>query len=225
MDGKAQVYGMMLEYPLDFMINGPSLTEKETLSICQQVQRFNPASVTVKPCYIQAVMPLLSTNGVRIGTVIGGPAGSNTTQTKITESKRALTEGATLLVTYANIGYTREVRHEALEHDFLAISGLAHMNHAKVEAFIDPQWLTNQEILKTAQIATRAAMDVISVPLVYHDGKWDINLFSQLQDEVGDAVEVKGCVQNIHIAHLNTLPDISFARLGIHYTVTPDSRK
>ncbi len=204
-----------LTWQVDFLFIDPILTASQTISKCQSVLKFKPVSVYVKPCYVQEVAAHLHNEDIQIGTMIGSPDGSNTTQIKVAEAKRGLTEGATLLAIPLNIGYIREERHERLFDDLLAISGIAHMNVAKVEAIIDPELLSRREILEAVKTTKRADVDCISFPIKRLNGKWELSLADLLLDRVGDSVQLKGLAQNPNVSELRILFKKSLDRIGI----------
>lgn len=210
LDDKFTVVGRV-----DFLFNDPVLTEAETIAKCQSVMQLKPACLWVKPCYIRGVVAELRNENVEIGTVIGCPDGSNNTHTKVAEAKRALTEGATLLAVPINIGYIREARHPALLDDLTAVSGIAHMNSAKVEAVLDPNLLKEHETLNAARIAFQANIDILSFPVDIADGQWNQGLFNLLNRKMGEFVSLKGLVRKASVSVLLNLFDAGFSYLGI----------
>lgn len=200
---------------VDFLFNDPALTEAETIANCRSVLQFMPACLWVKPCYVQGAVSELRDENVDIGTVIGCPDGSNNTHTKVAGAKRALTEGATLLAIPLNIGYIREARRPALFDDLNAVSGIAHMNSAKIEAVLNPDLLEEHEILDAARIALHAKVDVLSFPVDFADGQWNQGLFDLLNRNVGEFVTLKGLVQKASVSDLMNLFEAGFSCLGV----------
>lgn len=200
---------------VEFLFNDPALTEAETIANCRSVMQLKPACLWVKPCYVRGVVAELRDVIVDIGTIIGCPDGSNTTHTKVVEAKRALTEGATHLAEPINIGYIRAAGHTALLDDLRAVSGIAHMNSAKVEAVLDPNLLEEQEILDAARIAHQANMDVLSFPVDIADGQWNQGLFDLLNRKMDGSICLKGLVGKASISVLLNMFEAGFSYLGI----------
>ena len=190
---------------VEILINNPHLTETETIAKCQSVLDFQPACVWVKPCYLQVVTQCLRRKGTLVGTVIGCPDGSNTTEIKVAEAKRALMEGATRLAMPVNLGYARERRLEALFKDLHAISGIAHMNGAGMEASFDPAYLNMDDILQIVQASLKAKVDTLSFPLDNALKIWDFTLVDLLNETLGGSIQLKGLIQQ---AGSSDLPEI-----------------
>lgn len=203
------------EWLVDFLFIDPTSTESETVEKCQSVLKFQPASVWVKPCYVQTVVTDLRNRDIRIGTIIGSQDGSNTTQIKVAQAKRALTEGATILALPVNVGYVRELRFEALAKEIHAVSGIAHMNHAIIEVMFKLEWLQEQEILSAVKSIQRTDPDIISIPINSKAGSWHLDLITRLKDAVEKPVEIKAYVQNPSTSDLTILFASGLSRLGI----------
>ena len=137
--------------------------------------------------------------------MIGCPDGSNTTEIKVAEAKRALMEGATRLAMPVNLGYARERRLDALFKDLHAISGIAHMNGIGLEASFDPAYLNKEDVLQVAQASLKAKVDTLSFPLDNALKIWDFTLVDLLNAKLGGSIQLKGLIQQ---AGSSDLPEI-----------------
>lgn len=200
---------------IDVLIDSPAITEAETIAACLSACDAQPASVWVKPCYLQAVATCLRNKTTPIGTVIGSPGGANATQIKVAEAKRALTEGATRLAVHVNLGFTREQRQDALIKDLRAVSGIAHMNGARVEARFDPGCLDEDQILLLTQGAIAADMDALSFPVAFLQGDWDFSLADLLLQESRSSLPLKGLIIRASKQELEMFFDRGFSSVGL----------
>lgn len=200
---------------LELLIIDPLLTETETLENCRLARGYNPTVLWVKPCYVQAAAAFLRSADIQIGTIIGCLDGSNHTQIKVAEAKRALTEGATHLGMYPNVGYAREKNKNALLADLKAVSGIAHMNGASFEVTLHPEYLEKAELVEAAIIARQADVDVVSLPVESVDSGEHFRLAAHIKNRMGDAVMIKGL---LHLASMPNLSDLKITgvdRLGV----------
>jgi deoxyribose-phosphate aldolase len=203
------------DWLVDFLFTDPTLTGSETVSKCQSVLKYEPASVCVKPCYVRETVSKLRDEDTQIGSMIGSPDGSSTTQIKVTEAKRSLTEGASFLIIPINVGYIRESRFEALINDIQSVSGLGHMNLAKVEVMFNLEWLGIDEILSAAKIVQKAGVDIFSFSIYRTARNWDLDLINRLKNALEKTVQLKGYAQSLNFSDLFFLFDSGFSRLGI----------
>lgn len=150
----SRIFHLMLE---------PQMTLSGTIEGCLLAQSTELAGVVVHPCYVREAGAVLKGSNLTLGTVIGFPYGTNTTYVKVAEAKRALTEGAQELIIAMNIGYILENREDLLLAELGYVSGLAHMNDARVQAFLDSQLLPEAQILSAARIAQEAQADFFTL--------------------------------------------------------------
>jgi deoxyribose-phosphate aldolase len=190
----------LLAERIDIMIDSPAITETETIAQCRSAAGIHPASVWVKPCFLQAVMTCLRKEGIPIGTTIGCLDGATTSQIKVAEAKRALTEGATRLAISVNLGFVRAEQQEALIKDLSAVAGIAHMNGARVEAFFDPAFLDSNQILMLAQASVKADIDVLSFPVEGPSEDWDFSMVPLLLQKMRAVLLLKGLVTGVKIS-------------------------
>jgi deoxyribose-phosphate aldolase len=204
---------------LELLVVDPLLTEQETLENCRSGLRYNPAVIWVKPCYIQAAAAFLRDKHVRVGTTIGCLDGSTHTKIKVAEAKRALTEGATHLGMYINLGFLREEKNDVLLVDLQAVSGITHMNGAIFEVVLDSAYLESTEMVEAAKAAKQAGADVVSVTTQRDDFDWDFSLIERIKEAIGDSVIVKGLLHSVEKPQLLKLFNKGLDCFGIERIV------
>lgn len=81
-------------------------TEADIIKLCQEAQRYGFFSVCINPYYLKLAKKELQNSEVKVCTVIGFPLGMNSLETKISETKFALNDGADefdLVINIANL--------------------------------------------------------------------------------------------------------------------------
>lgn len=163
---------MTLSHPMDMtslcgsvdaVLLAPQLTETETLAGCAGAKRMDLASVVVKPCFVRQAVDALRGSQIAVGTVIGFPHGGNTSYIKLSEAKRALTEGALELAVVGNLGYLKSGSFDLYREDLKGVVGLAHMNDAKVKIVLEMGFLNEAEALAGLEEAVRLNADWVVV--------------------------------------------------------------
>lgn len=89
---------MNLARYIDHTLLKAEATLKDIDVLCQEALQNNFASVCVNPNYVKRAYLLLKNSDVKVCTVIGFPLGANLMETKLYESRKALSEGARELV-------------------------------------------------------------------------------------------------------------------------------
>jgi deoxyribose-phosphate aldolase len=144
---------------IDAILLAPELTESETVTGCNEAMSLGLASVVVKPCFVRQAVNTLRGSQVMVGTVIGFPHGGNTSHIKLSEAKRALTEGALELVVMGNLGYLKAGSFDQYREDLKGVVGLVHMNGAKVKVLLEMGYLSEAEALAGVEEAVRLNTD------------------------------------------------------------------
>lgn len=146
---------------IDHSLLRPELTLDDVIEGCAVAARYEVASVCVRPADVALCRDLLAGSGVVVGTVIGFPHGSNTTETKVFEAQRAMTDGATELDMVINIGWLRSGEDERVAADIRSVVEVAHAGGAIVKVILENAYLTKDEIVRGCQAVERAGADYV----------------------------------------------------------------
>lgn len=201
---------------LEHLLLEPQFTEAETLAGCSMASSYGLGSVCVKPCYVRAAAALLRNESIALGTVIGFPYGASVTHTKVEETKRALTEGATELSLSINSGYLLDGNTTLFREDIKAVCGLAHMNGAKANIIIEVDFITQEQFQSAAKWAVEAGADWISPASRFLSGKVASQYYPLLREAVGEKVQIKA------MGPLNSRDEyLAFIDLGVRRVAAP----
>lgn len=82
----------------------PTLTDAALKAGCELADKYQVASVCVKPYAVPDAVTWLLDSEVAVGTVVGFPAGNSSIDIKVKETEQALQEGATEIDMVVNLG-------------------------------------------------------------------------------------------------------------------------
>jgi deoxyribose-phosphate aldolase len=199
----------------DLLLLDPAATAEETRAGCARALTLNLASVVVKPCFVRQAAAALRGSEVLPGTVIGYPYGANAGRIKLYEAKRALTEGAVELLLWGNLGLLKAGDLTAYQNDLTGVTGLAHMNGARVRAALAVDFMSEVEAQTALAQSIRAGADEV---VVVYEAEIDREALSGLESLIEAAsgqvpVGVMGGVQ--HPGDLDALRDMGCSRMGV----------
>jgi deoxyribose-phosphate aldolase len=140
---------------IDHSLLKPELTEQEVIEGCELARRYHVASVCVKPCHVSLARRLLEGSDVKVGTVVGFPHGSSTTETKAFEARQAVTNGAEELDMVINIGALRSGQDDLVRDDIRAVVEAAG-GKAIVKVILENHYLTDEEKVRACRLAEEA---------------------------------------------------------------------
>lgn len=127
---------------IDHSLLRPELTRQDIEEGCALAARYHVASVCVRPCDVALAASLLADSDVEVGTVVGFPHGSNTTEVKVAETRQAIAEGATEIDMVLNIGKLLSGDFDAVQSDIAAVVEAAQGYPVKV--IMENAYLTDE---------------------------------------------------------------------------------
>lgn len=145
---------------IDHSLLRPELTEQEVASGCELAQRYQVASVCAKPCDVPLAARLLKGSDVKVGTVIGFPHGSSTTETKVFEAHQALENGAEELDMVLNIGWLRSGADERVGSEIRAVVEAA-AGRALVKVILENAYLNDDEKVRACHLVEEAGAQFV----------------------------------------------------------------
>jgi len=160
---------------IDHSLLHPTMTDQELEDGCRLAARYRVASVCIKPYAVRKAAELLKGTGVRVGTVIGFPHGSSSTDVKRFETELACKDGAVEIDMVVNIGKAISGDWAYVEHDIKAVCDEAHSRGAKVKVIFENDYLgkggaglgSDDLKRKLCEVAERAGADWIKTSTGY----------------------------------------------------------
>lgn len=204
---------------IDHSLLRPELTDQEVLDGCDLARRYDVASVCVKPCHVKMAAEVLAGCDVAVGTVIGFPHGSVTTQTKIFEAQQAIQDGAIELDMVLNIGALRSGKYDDVFADIAAVVEAAH-GMALVKVILENAYLTSEQIQIACRICEQAGADFVKTSTGFAPSGAKLDDLRLMRASVGPDVQVKaaGGVRTLEAA-LQVI-EAGVTRIGATATAT-----
>ena len=163
-------------------------TWDEIKQICDDAIKYGCASVCIPPCYIKAAREYMGKK-MAITTVIGFPNGNVTTDTKVYETKDAVTKGVDEVDMVINIGALKAGMDDYVKqeiHDVrLAASGRI------LKVIIETCLLTEEEKIKMCRIVTEAGADFIKTSTGFSTAGATFEGVKLFKEHVGKNVKIK----------------------------------
>jgi deoxyribose-phosphate aldolase len=139
---------------IDHSTLGPAMTLDEVKAGCDVALKYDVASVCCKPCDVKFVAEILKGSDVLVGTVVGFPHGSSTTESKVFETKQAVTDGAVEIDVVINIGHLKSGKTQEIQDEISAVVAAAAGNQVKV--ILENAYLTDAEKVTACKVIEAA---------------------------------------------------------------------
>jgi len=144
---------------IDHSLLNPKFTRQEVDSGCRLAAEYECISVCVKPCDVQLAYGILKNTKVITTTVIGFPHGSNITEIKVLEARRAIEEGCKEVDMVMNIGRFLSGDYDLVKDDIAAVCEEAHKAKALLKVILENAYLSAEQIKKACEICVVAKAD------------------------------------------------------------------
>ncbi|MBQ8137964.1 MAG: deoxyribose-phosphate aldolase [Lachnospiraceae bacterium] len=190
---------------VDHTLLKPFAKWEDIIKLCNEAVEFKCASVCIPPCYIARVHKKYPS--LNICTVVGFPLGYSVTESKIAETKKAITDGASEIDMVVNISDVKNGDYDKVEEEIKALKAACGGKILKV--IIETCYLTDDEKIAICKAVTNAGADFIKTSTGFGtDGATfeDIELFKK---HIGPNVRMKAA------GGVSTLEDLEkFIGLG-----------
>jgi len=203
---------------IDHSLLKPEMTRAEVQAGCEIAKKYDVASVCCKPADVQFCAELLKGTDVEVGTVVGFPHGSSATETKVFETKLAISHGATEIDMVINIGWMKSGMYSEVQADIAAVVAAA--NGKCVKVILENAYLTKEEIAKGSQLVEAAGADYVKTSTGYAPSGATLEDIKIMKENVSSKVKVKsaGGVRTLDV--LIEYLDAGISRTGATTTAT-----
>jgi len=174
---------------IDHSLLKPEMTRDEVRQGCEIAKKYDVASVCCKPSDVAFCAEILKGTDVEVGTVVGFPHGSSTTDTKVFETKNAIANGATEIDMVLNIGQLKSGLYDAVKADIAAVVAAAGGKMVKV--ILENAYLTDEEKITACKLCESAGAHYVKTSSGYAPTGATVADVKLMRAAVSPAVKVK----------------------------------
>lgn len=198
---------------IDHSLLSPDMDEGTVIAGCQLARKYNVASVCVKPYHVKLAVEQLKGSDVEVGTVVGFPHGSSTTETKVFEARDAIANGATELDMVLNIGELKSGHADYVRQDIAAVVSAAD-GKALVKVIFENAYLTDEEKRLACELCEAAGADFVKTSTGYAPGGATIEDLKLMRANVGPQMQVKAAGGVRSLDAILEVIDVGTTRVG-----------
>jgi deoxyribose-phosphate aldolase len=162
---------------------------------------------------------ILKNSDVKVGTVIGFPHGSSTTDTKVFEARKALEDGAVELDMVINIGAMRSGRYDFVREEIKKIVEVS-KGTAIVKVILENAFLTREETEKGSRLVEEAGAAFVKTSTGFAPSGCTMEDLKLMRATVSEKVQVKAAHGIRTLESLLEVIDIGVTRVGARATAS-----
>ena len=198
---------------IDHSLLSPDMDEDTVIAGCQLAKKYNVASVCVKPYHVKMAVEQLKGSDVKVGTVLGFPHGSSTTETKVFEARDAIANGATELDMVLNIGELKSGNADYVRQDIAAVVSAAE-GKVLVKVILENAYLTDDEKRLACELCEAAGADFVKTSTGYATGGATLEDLTLMRASVGPQMQVKAAGGVRSLDAILDVIDVGTTRVG-----------
>lgn len=176
---------------IDHTLLKPEATAAQVERLCEEARRYRFATVCINPVFVSLAAERLVGSGVEVCAVAGFPLGATTTETKVSEARRAMADGATEIDMVIHIGALKAGDHDAVRDDIAAVADACHAGGAQLKVIIETVLLDDAEKVTACQLAQAAGADFVKTSTGFAGGGATVEDVRLMRQTVGPEMGVK----------------------------------
>ncbi len=172
---------------VDHTLLSPVATWEDIQKICDDAIEYKTASVCIPACYISRIhekYPKLN-----ICTVVGFPLGYSCTEAKVTETRKALEDGANEIDMVINITDVKNKLFDKVTEEIRTLKNVCEDKILKV--IIETCYLTEEEKIAMCKAVTEAGADYIKTSTGFGTGGATLEDVKLFKKHIGPNVKIK----------------------------------
>ena len=174
-------------------------TENDLIKLFDEAKENDFLGVCVNPCYVKLAKEHLKNTNVKIVTVIGFPLGANTTEVKVYETKKAVSDGADEIDMVINGTKLKDNDKDYIVNEIRAIKQACSGHNLKV--IIETDLLNKDEIVRACEYSILGGADFVKTSTGFVKGgvgakEEDVALMYKTVKDAGLQVKASGGIRD-----------------------------
>jgi deoxyribose-phosphate aldolase len=199
---------------IDHTLLKPEATESDIIRLCREAREYNFKTVCVNPYWVDVARRKLSDSSVLVCTVIGFPLGANLSETKLSEARLALDQGAAELDMVQNAGALRSGDSAFVQAEIAALARVAHAGGAILKVILETSVLSDEEKIAACRLAVEAGADFVKTSTGFSAAGATENDVRLMRATVGPSTGVKASGGVRSLDGLRRMVEAGATRIG-----------
>lgn len=186
-------------------------TWEDIKTLCEEAIEYHTASVCVPPSYVGRIHETYG-DRLTICTVVGFPLGYSTTETKVAETRQALSEGCSEIDMVVNIGDVKSGLYGKVEEEIRTLKEVCGEHVLKV--IVETCYLTKEEKVAMCHAVTNAGADYIKTSTGFGTAGATVEDVELMRDNIGSQVKIKAAGGISTLEDLEKYLELGCRRIG-----------
>ena len=199
---------------IDHTLLRPDAVASDIELLCEEAAGYGFACACINPVWVARAARLLEGSGVRACSVIGFPLGANTTEVKVFEARRAISDGAREIDMVMNIGALKSGREETVAEDIRRVVEACGEGGAICKVILETGLLREEEKILACRLAVASGADFVKTSTGFGPGGATLEDVALMRRTVGPALGVKAAGGIARAAEVRAMMKAGASRIG-----------
>lgn len=174
---------------IDYAVHKDSVEKEDIIALCNNAKQNNFYSVSIPSSFVAFAKQLLKGTSVKICAIIGSPLGNDSTNSKISEAKKAIQEGAFEIDMTINLAALKKKNFIAVLRDVNDVK--LSIGHTVLKACIEITQLSKNEIIKSCEICLDTSVDYIKTSNTFVRNSATLTAVKIIKKTVREGLKIK----------------------------------
>lgn len=180
---------MKLSSYIDHTLLKATASEAEIKKLCEEAITYNFYAVCVNGCWVAEAKKNLLGSKVKLATVVGFPLGAVHIDTKVFETRLALSEGADEIDMVINVGWALEGKWRNVTDEIIALKEVC--GKAVLKVIIETCYLTDEGIAHASKACVEAGAHYVKTSTGFGSGGATFEAVKIIRKTVGNRAKIK----------------------------------
>jgi deoxyribose-phosphate aldolase len=176
---------------IDHTLLAPLTTVADIERLCREAVTYQFRTVCVPPCYVKPAAGLLSPGPVDVCTVIGFPLGYTSTEAKLAESRKAISDGARELDVVMNSAWFKSGDFPSVAAELNCLVQVTRQAGLILKCIIETANLSVDEIKAACELCAEADVDFVKTSTGFAGPGASIESIQQMRRFLPASVQIK----------------------------------
>ncbi len=189
-------------------------TRDDFQKLCDEAKAYGFKSAAINTYPVAMCRKMLEGSAVLTGAAISFPLGQMTVESKVAEAKNAIADGCQEFDYVLNVGKVKEHDYAYIENEMTQMVRTAREAGICVKVIFETCYLTEEEIIRVAEIASRVKPDFVKTSTGFGTAGAKTEHVRLMKQYAGDDVQVKAAGGIRSWAEARAMIEAGATRLG-----------
>lgn len=204
---------------IDHTILKQTASRSDVLRLADEALTYGFAAICVPPYYVPDCRDKLAGSQVKLATVVGFPFGYHAIETKVEETRKAISDGADEIDMVMNVAALKTGDAEHVKKDIIAVLSEVRKGGKVLKVIIESGVLTDEEIVICCRLCSEAHVDFVKTSTGFAEKSATVAAVQLMRANLPSTIQIKASGGIRDLTFARQLVEAGANRLGCSASV------